>query len=125
MAPVTAVQLFNVFPVTVLVGAVPPSVKFNPVIVEVPATVMLEKLLFVQFETQPVTEDPLSVTNITEPDAPALLNAVTIELFVTVLVAVADAVYVSEIKVAVPVVLILRFVKVFPLINEVRTAAVL
>jgi len=86
IAPVPAVQLLSVLPLTVLVGAVPPSVKFKPVIVVVPETVMLEKLLLWQFETVPVTDEPLSDTNKTEPLAPPLLKAVTIELLFTVLV---------------------------------------
>ena len=73
MAPVMAVQLFNVFPVMFFVGAVPPSVKLRPVIVDVPATVMLEKLLFWTVVTTPVTELPLSLSNKTLPLAPPRL----------------------------------------------------
>lgn len=89
MAPVTAVQLFNVFPVMFFVGAVPPSVKLIPVMVDVPATVMLDKLLFWTVVTTPVTELPLSLSNKTLPLAPPLLKAVTMELLFTVLVPVA------------------------------------
>ena len=91
MAPVMAVQLVNVFPVMVLVGAVPPSVKLIPVMVDVPATVMLEKVLFWTVVTTPVTELPLSLTNKVLPLAPPLTKAVTMELLVTVLVPVAVA----------------------------------
>ena len=124
-APVIAVQLFKTFPVTVLVGAAPPSVKFNPVMVDVPASVMFEKLLSVQIEIQPATEDPLSVTRIVLPETPDLVNDVTIALLVTVLVVVANPENVSEIKVVVPVVKTFNAVNVFPLISEDKTTAVL
>src|SRR5689334_5495649 len=96
IVPVPHTQLFNVFHVIVLAGEVPPSVKLIPVIVVVPATVMLEKILFWTVEVEPVTELPLSVINNTDPLAPSLLKAVTIELLFTVFVPVAVALYVWD-----------------------------
>ena len=66
IVPVPPVMLLKVFPVIVLVGAAPPSVKFNPVMVEVPATVTLEKLLLITLESEPAAELPLSLINKTE-----------------------------------------------------------
>jgi hypothetical protein len=71
--PVPLVTLLIVFPVTVLVGAVPPSVKLIPFNVDVPARVILEKLLLRQFEIAPVTEEPLSRMSETVPLAPGRL----------------------------------------------------
>ena len=122
--PVPAVQLFKILPVTFLVGAVPPSVKFNPVIVVEPEIVIFEKLLFWQFEIQPVTEEPLSVIKITPPEAPPLTNAITIELLFVFLTDVAVPEYDCEINVTVPVVFTFRLLNVLFAIVAILPAAV-
>ncbi len=91
IVPVTPVQFENVLFVIVFVGVVPPSVRLKPVMVEVPAALILEKLLFWTVVTEPVTELPLSVSKSTFPEAPVFVNPVTMELLETVLVPVAIA----------------------------------
>src|SRR4030095_7117020 len=120
-SPVTAlvppVQLENVFPVTVFVGA-PPFVLLHPAIVVAPVTVIFEKLLLLLLLTAPATSLPLSVNNVTVPPAPVLLNPVSIELLLTFFTPVAAFVVLFEIKITLPVVLTVMLVKVLLLIVE-------
>lgn len=86
------VQLLIVFPVTVRVGAVPPSVKLIPVMPVAPVNVPFEKLLFWQFDCAPETDEPLSIMKVTVPPAAGFAKPVTIELLFVFLVLVEDAV---------------------------------
>ncbi|MBL0046900.1 MAG: hypothetical protein IPP32_02215 [Bacteroidetes bacterium] len=79
------------FPLIIFVGAVPPSVRFIPVMVVVPETVIFAKLLFNTLETQPRTEKPASVIKIKLPDAPVLAKVPLIELLLQFFTLVAVA----------------------------------
>src|SRR5437868_7978152 len=84
---VFAVMLSNVLLVIVLVGPLEPeepSVLFHPLIIVLPFTVTLEKLLRLFVIVDPFTDDPVVASKkVTVPPLAPLLNAVTMELLFT------------------------------------------
>ena len=126
IALVPPVILSNVLFVTVFAGPLvldAPSVLLQPAIVVAPVTVTLEKLFRLFNIVEPVTDDALAPKKVTVPEAPVLLNAVTIELLLTLSELPEGIFPVRVIKVTLPVVLTLMFVKVFELILVAKASA--
>ena len=113
IAPVPPVQLLNVLFWIVFVDD-PASVLIHPAMVEVPLTVILEKLLLLLLITLPDKELATLVKSVSAPLAEALLrvNAVTIELLLTSCVPVLETATLLLIMMIAPVVFTSRFVKV-------------
>ena len=114
-ALVPQVQLENVFPVIVFIGE-PPSVVAQPAIVVAPVRVMFEKLLLLLISVMVGPEVEFDVYKVTVPPAPVLLKPVTIELLFTVPVPLVGLAQLLAMNVKLPVVLVVRFVKVLLLI---------